>query len=90
MRDAATLDRLQAQGLIALTYVNGDGSHAEYPANPNGSVSNIAGLCNPQGNVLGLMPHPEDHVFAWQHPRRHRGEAGLLGLRLFENALRRA
>ncbi len=90
VRDAATLDRLQAQGLIALTYVNGDGSHAEYPANPNGSVLNIAGLCNPQGNVLGLMPHPEDHVFAWQHPRRHRGEAGLLGLRLFENALRRA
>ena len=44
----------------------------------------------PQGNVLGLMPHPEDHIFAWQHPRRHRGEVGLLGLHLFENALKRA
>jgi phosphoribosylformylglycinamidine synthase len=90
VKDAATLDALQAQGLIALTYVNGDGSPAEYPANPNGSVLNIAGLCNPQGNVLGLMPHPEDHLFAWQHPRRHRGEGGLSGLPLFENALKHA
>ena len=49
VRDAATLDTLQAHGLIALTYVNGDGSPADYPANPNGSVLNIAGLCNAAG-----------------------------------------
>jgi phosphoribosylformylglycinamidine (FGAM) synthase-like amidotransferase family enzyme len=90
VRDAATRERLQAQGLIPLTYVNGDGSPAAYPANPNGSALDIAGLCNPAGNVLGLMPHPEDHVFGWQHPRRHRGERGCLGLRLFENALKHA
>jgi phosphoribosylformylglycinamidine synthase I len=90
VRGAATLDRLETLGLIALTYVNGDGSPAGYPANPNGSGLNIAGLCNPAGNVLGLMPHPEDHIFPWQHPRRHRGEGGMFGLRLFENALKRA
>ena len=86
--DAATRDALLAQGLIALTYVNPDGSPAAYPANPNGSALGIAGLCNPQGNVLGLMPHPEDHLYPWQHPRRHRGEGGQLGLPLFQNAIR--
>ena len=76
--------------LIALTYVQPDGSPAQYPANPNGSLGDIAGLCNPAGNVLGLMPHPEDHLFPWQHPRFHRGEGGQLGLRLFENGIKHA
>jgi phosphoribosylformylglycinamidine synthase len=58
--------------------------------NPNGSVFGIAGLCNPAGNVFGLMPHPEDHVFAWHHPRWHRGEAGMDGLRLFRNGIKYA
>jgi phosphoribosylformylglycinamidine synthase len=49
---------------------------------------NIAGLSNRAGNVLGLMPHPEDHIFGWQHPRQHRGESGLSGLRLFENGIK--
>jgi phosphoribosylformylglycinamidine synthase len=34
------------------------------------------------------MPHPEDHIFGWQHPRRHRGAAGRLGLHLFANGLK--
>ncbi len=84
------LTALQANNLHALTYVNPDGSAADYPFNPNGSAAGIAGLCNPAGNVLGLMPHPEDHVFPWQHPRRHRGEVGLDGLRLFKNGVKRA
>jgi len=88
VRDAAVLDTLHAQGLVALTYVNAAGGTAAYPSNPNGSVTNIAGLCNAQGNVLGLMPHPENHIFPWQHPRHHRGERGLTGLALFENALK--
>jgi phosphoribosylformylglycinamidine synthase len=83
-------EMLRAHHLIALTYVNADGSPASYPANPNGSLLDIAGLCNAQGNVLGLMPHPENHLFPWQHPRTHRGERGLLGLRLFENAIQNA
>jgi phosphoribosylformylglycinamidine synthase len=87
VQDEATLKALSDRGLIALTYVNPDGSPASYPANPNGSPLGIAGLCNVQGNVLGLMPHPEDHLFFWQHPRWHRGERGQLGLHLFENGV---
>lgn len=80
-------DALQADGLIALTYTTPDGSPITYPYNPNGSELHVAGICNPAGNVLGLMPHPEDHIFPWQHPRRHRGERGMDGLRLFQNGL---
>ncbi|MEZ4518629.1 MAG: phosphoribosylformylglycinamidine synthase I [Chloroflexota bacterium] len=87
-RDKATLDRLEADNLITLTYSTLDSSLATYPANPNGSALNIAGLSNAAGNVLGLMPHPENHIFPWQHPRAHRGETGLMGLRLFENGVR--
>jgi phosphoribosylformylglycinamidine synthase II/phosphoribosylformylglycinamidine synthase I len=88
--DEATLHRLLDDNLHALTYVNAEGSPAGYPFNPNGSAANIAGLCNPQGNVFGLMPHPENHIFPWQNPRRHRGAAGMMGLRLFENGIKRS
>lgn len=59
-----------------------------YPANPNGSVADIAGVCNARGNVLGLMPHPENHIYPWQHPRWTRGGSGGSGLVLFTNAVR--
>jgi phosphoribosylformylglycinamidine synthase II/phosphoribosylformylglycinamidine synthase I len=88
-RDESVLQTLEARGLIALTYVDASGSPAGYPFNPNGSQRNVAGLCNPAGNVLGLMPHPEDHIFPWQHPRWHRGEQGGLCWVLFQNAIRR-
>jgi phosphoribosylformylglycinamidine synthase len=84
----SVLDQFQSQGLVALTYVDRAGNSALYPANPNGSVSGIAGLTNAAGNVLGLMPHPENHIFPWQHPRWHRGERGMTGLSLFENGLK--
>jgi phosphoribosylformylglycinamidine synthase len=82
-RDEAVLQELQAGNQVALTYVNGNGGPAEYPANPNGSVADIAGICNERGNVIGLMPHPEDHVYPEQHPRYARSEGGGLGLALF-------
>jgi phosphoribosylformylglycinamidine synthase len=85
VRDDAALKHLQDKNLIALRYV-GEG----YPANPNGSVANIAGICNEAGNVLGLMPHPENHIYPWQHPRWHRGERGQSGLGLFVNGIRNA
>ncbi|MEP7294324.1 MAG: phosphoribosylformylglycinamidine synthase subunit PurQ, partial [Chloroflexota bacterium] len=85
--DSATADALWSKGLVALTYAEADGAAAVYPANPNGSVYGIAGLCNPAGNVFGLMPHPEDHVFRWQHPRH---QAAMDGLRLFKNGLKYA
>ena len=78
------------QDQIALAYSRADGSAAngEYPANPNGSMMDIAGICNPQGNVLGLMPHPENHIYTWQHPRHTRGERNGSGLKLFENGVK--
>lgn len=87
VRYAAVAEELQRQGLVALTYARPDGAAVAYPANPNGSVLEIAGLCNQAGNVLGLMPHPENHLFPWQHPR---GEQGMPGLRLFANGVKRA
>ena len=74
---------------IALTYAHSDGLPAkgEYPANPNGSAHDIAGLCNPGGNVLGLMPHPENHIHPWQHPLHTRGVHGQSSLALFENGV---
>lgn len=85
--DPTLLNTFQKQGQIALTYTSPDGSPAQgaYPANPNGSIADIAGVCNAQGNVLGLMPHPENHVVPHQHPRWSRGPQGRLGLRLFQN-----
>jgi phosphoribosylformylglycinamidine synthase I len=87
--DPATLAALAANDQIALVYVHSDGAPArgDYPANPNGSARDIAGICNPAGNVLGLMPHPENHLYPYQHPRWSRGERGGLGLKLFEQGV---
>lgn len=86
------------QEQIGLTYVYPDGAPArgEYPINPNGSPQDIAGVTNPMGNVLGLMPHPEDHIFPYQHPHwarsqtRGRGQNKGMGVKLFENGLKMA
>jgi phosphoribosylformylglycinamidine synthase len=77
---------------IALTYVNANGLSADgvYPINPNGSTMDIAGITNAKGNVLGLMPHPENHIYTWQHPRRTRGETSGSGLKLFANGVKYA
>jgi phosphoribosylformylglycinamidine synthase subunit PurQ / glutaminase len=86
------LSSFVAQDQIALTYTLPDGSPAkgEYPANPNGSILDIAGICNPQGNVLGLMPHPENHIYPYQHPQWTRGVQSGSGLVLFENGVKYA
>lgn len=56
--DAETLKEMESYGQIVFRYVNDKGEATE-AANPNGSVSNIAGVCNREGNVFGMMPHPE-------------------------------
>jgi len=60
-----------------------------FPDNPNGSMGNVAGVCDATGRVLGLMPHPERHVDPTHHPRWTRREAGPTadGLTLFANAV---
>jgi phosphoribosylformylglycinamidine synthase len=82
---------------VALVYTKPDGSPAkgEAPHNPNGSVDDIAGVCDASGLVLGLMPHPERFVSRIQHPSWTRqgvweGSAGGAGagLKLFSNAVR--
>jgi phosphoribosylformylglycinamidine synthase len=50
----------------------------------------IAGICNPQGNVLGLMPHPENHIHPWQHPQWRRGVVRNSGLTIFKNGVKYA
>ena len=60
--DEATLDQLERDGQVLFRYVRDDGKPAldpDEPANPNGSLRAIAGVCNAAGNVAGLMPHPE-------------------------------
>ena len=60
--DEATLDELERNGQVLFRYVREDGTPAldpDEPANPNGSLRAIAGVCNAAGNVAGLMPHPE-------------------------------
>ncbi len=88
----AVLAQLRSAGQVALRYTTLDGNAPAYPANPNGSVDHIAGLCNPQGNVLGLMPHPEDAILPQQHPRwtREPGRQSGDGLVIFQNAVRYA
>jgi len=63
------LDQLEANGQVVFRYVNPNLQSDGYPWNPNGSQRDIAGICDPTGRILGLMPHPERHVLPTQHPR---------------------
>ena len=59
--DAETVERLEGEGLVVFRYVNAAGE-VDQSANPNGSVNAIAGIVSAEGNVLGIMPHPERAV----------------------------
>ena len=95
LRDDAVLQQLRDRQQIALRYTPREGATGSpderlpYPDNPNGSTANIAGLCDPSGRVLGLMPHPERFLHATQHPQWTR--LGLKGdgegLKIFRNAV---
>jgi phosphoribosylformylglycinamidine synthase I len=96
------LAELQDRGQIALKYATPAGKPAagRFPENPNGSLLDIAGICDATGRVLGLMPHPEAYISSYQHPTwtrekekwRRRGEPYPEqegpGLVLFRNAVR--
>ena len=60
----------------------------EYPLNPNGAAGAIAGLTDPSGRILGLMPHPEAYNHPCNHPGWTRGETSELGLTLLEGGVR--
>lgn len=93
-RDEAAMDQLRSQGRLALRYCDGSGTVNDetlpFPINPNGGEANVAGVCDESGRVFGLMPHPERHIDATQHPfwtrRKTQPEHGD-GLQLFRNAV---
>ena len=92
--DDGVLRNLYARGQVALRYVRPGGlpARGEFPWNPNGSVDDIAGICDPTGRVFGLMPHPEAHTERTHHPcwtRLDLPEEGA-GLQVFRNAVEHA
>jgi phosphoribosylformylglycinamidine synthase len=91
--DSAIRTALWDNQQVALVYVKDDGSPAEgqFPDNPNGSIDDIAGVCDATGLVFGLMPHPERYIDPLQHPAwtslPQRPATGQ-GLAIFSNAVR--
>lgn len=83
--DPAVIERLERNGQVVFRYCSASGELKG--ANPNGSTGNIAGICDPTGRILGLMPHPERHIEKNQHPRwegaskPHKAGDGLFILR---------
>ena len=94
-KDNGVLNTLKRNGLIALEYVDERGKAPSYPDNPNGSIENIAGICDRTGMIFGLMPHPERHLSIYQGPNWTRnmqkipekGEGGD-GLTIFKNGVK--
>lgn len=89
--DHARLRELHQQRLAPLCYYDAElGEPASrYPANPNGSLLGIAGVCDQTGRIFGLMPHPERFVAPVHHPNWRRFDFGCPhGLAIFENAVR--
>ena len=84
------LEDLKKNKSIAMQYVSDDGKLSGYPHNPNGSIFNIAALTNPEGNCLGLMPHPERYTTQYHHPNwtRQTFLKDGVGLEMFRNAVK--
>jgi phosphoribosylformylglycinamidine synthase len=90
VQDKEALGRLWKNNQIVFQYCNEEGCLGGYPYNPNGSIDNIAGICDETGRIFGLMPHPERHIVLSQHPRwfslkgkRKDGD----GLQIFKNGV---
>ncbi|HNR13571.1 MAG TPA: phosphoribosylformylglycinamidine synthase I [Thermodesulfobacteriota bacterium] len=98
--DEQVLDRLFSQGQVVFQYAGPDGGLADgvFPHNPNGSLRDIAGICDTTGRVLGMMPHPEAFNHVTNHPDWTRLKETLrrsgqplfeegLGIKIFRNAV---
>lgn len=87
--DKDSLNRLKKNKQIVFQYCDLRGKLSGYPDCPNGSTENIAGICDETGRILGLMPHPERHIFSAQHPRNFnlKSREGD-GLQIFKNGVR--
>ena len=76
---------------VVVRYADEQGdAGAGYPHNPNGSIDNIAGICDSSGRIFALMPHPERHIRGTQHPQWTRLGAKKYGdgFQIFQNAVR--
>ena len=99
--DNVTIERLLRNNQVAIQYAMPDGSLAnrKFPFNPNGSLHDIAGICDPTGRIFGLMPHPEAFNHWTNHPawtrdkekRKRQGKSldtgNTIGIRMFQNAV---
>ncbi len=97
--DKKTLAELKKKKQVAFRYVKGETStYQDLPANPNGAMENIAGVLSHKGRVLGMMPHPDRHLFSIQRPdwpllKEQAKRAGTLlpehgqGLQIFKNGV---
>ncbi len=87
-KDEQTLKELKEKNQVVFQYVDENGTLAGFPHNPNGSVDNIAGICDESGRIFGMMPHPEAFNIPENSPYWVKGAVKEpLGLRLFKNAV---
>lgn len=85
-----TLQEIENRGQVVFRYVGADGNPTVlYPANPNGSLNAVAGICDSTGRIMGMMPHPERYVEKTQHPNWRRLPDDIVphGLAIFKNAV---
>jgi phosphoribosylformylglycinamidine synthase subunit PurQ / glutaminase len=98
--DPTVIERLVKHNQVIMRYATPDGQKANglFPHNPNGSIDDIAGVCDPTGRIAGLMPHPEAFNHFTNHPdwtflkEKHLREGKPppkegLGIQLFRNAV---
>jgi len=93
--DSSVVDAIERNNCAACRYIDSQSGAPtqEFPANPNGSLNAIAGLCDPSGRIFGMMPHPEAYLFPENHPHwdSQKLDGSLpehgLGLQFFRNAV---
>ena len=82
------LEKLKKNRQIIFRYCNSKGEMAGYPYNPNGSIENIAGICDETGLIIGMMPHPERCLLKYHLPdwlRKEYFEEYGYGFKIFKN-----
>ncbi len=96
LAEDAVISKIEKDKLVIFRYVDEKGNQTQkYPQNPNGSINAIAGITDPTGHIIGLMPHPEKFIDITQHPNWRRQSAGRRitkphGAYFFENLIKYA
>lgn len=84
------IKKIEDENLVTFRYADENGNPTQkYPQNPNGAINSIAGICDPTGRILGMMPHPERFVKIEQHPNwRRMAIKEPQGLPIFKNMIK--